>query len=76
MVQPKPAVDKRSATKKSSESPSASEPLLIQRPIATNSRIKQDEKYRKGMYLAFVKNALQQMSNVSGFIAITRALPT
>ncbi|KZP04571.1 RNA polymerase I-specific transcription initiation factor RRN3 [Athelia psychrophila] len=29
------------------------------RPIATNSRVKQDEKYRKDMYLAFVSNALE-----------------
>ncbi|KAH8984254.1 RNA polymerase I-specific transcription initiation factor RRN3 [Lactarius akahatsu] len=30
------------------------------RPIATNSRIKQDERFRKDMHLAFVHNALQQ----------------
>ncbi|KAL0059876.1 DNA independent RNA polymerase I transcription factor [Marasmius tenuissimus] len=34
--------------------------LLIRRPIATNSRIKQDEKTRKDMFLSFVNNALQQ----------------
>ncbi|KAF9464841.1 RNA polymerase I-specific transcription initiation factor RRN3 [Collybia nuda] len=39
---------------------SSSSPSLINRPIATNSRVKQDEKYRKDMYLAFVHNALQQ----------------
>ncbi|KAL4259491.1 RRN3 family protein [Pleurotus pulmonarius] len=33
---------------------------LVRRPIATNSRVKQDEKYRKDMYLVFVNNALQQ----------------
>lgn len=37
---------------------------LVRRPIATNSRIRQNEDYRKDMYLAFVKNALQQKSNV------------
>ncbi|KAF8351692.1 RNA polymerase I-specific transcription initiation factor RRN3 [Amanita rubescens] len=31
-----------------------------ERPIATNSRIKQDQKYRKDMYLAFVNDALQK----------------
>ena len=40
-------------------------PLLVQRPIATNSRVKQDERYRKDMYLAFVNNALQEKVNVS-----------
>lgn len=30
------------------------------RPIATNSRIKKNERFRKDMYLAFVNNALQQ----------------
>lgn len=38
--------------------------LLVRRPIATNSRIKQNESYRKDMYLAFVDNALQQKMNV------------
>ncbi|KAI0252066.1 RNA polymerase I-specific transcription initiation factor RRN3 [Lactifluus subvellereus] len=32
----------------------------LSRPIATNSRIKQDERFRKDMYLAFVNNALHQ----------------
>jgi RNA polymerase I-specific transcription initiation factor RRN3 len=63
MAQPKPSVDKRS-TRTVPKKPSQSS-LLIQRPIATNSRIKQDEKYRKDMYLAFVNNALQQKLNVS-----------
>lgn len=73
MAQPKHTVDKRSTTVPKKPSPPASASLLIQRPIATNSRIKQDEKYRKDMYLAFVNNALQQKSNVSGYLAITRA---
>jgi len=38
--------------------------FLVRRPIATNSRIKQNENYRKDMYLAFVNNALQQKLNV------------
>ncbi|KAI0278642.1 RNA polymerase I-specific transcription initiation factor RRN3-domain-containing protein [Russula aff. rugulosa BPL654] len=32
----------------------------LSRPIATNSRIKQGDRLRKDMYLAFVNNALQQ----------------
>ncbi|KAI0353078.1 RNA polymerase I-specific transcription initiation factor RRN3 [Trametes cingulata] len=43
------------------KSPSAAQSTLyIERPIVTNSRIKQDEQYRKDMHLAFVNNALQQ----------------
>ncbi|KAI6146206.1 RNA polymerase I-specific transcription initiation factor RRN3 [Pisolithus tinctorius] len=33
--------------------------LLIQRPIATNSRVKQDEQFKKDMYIAFINKALQ-----------------
>ena len=36
-----------------------------ERPIKTNSRIIKDEKYRKDMYLAFVRNALIQKAMVS-----------
>ncbi|KAF9814394.1 hypothetical protein IEO21_05128 [Rhodonia placenta] len=47
-----------------SRKPSAStSSLYISRPIATNSRVKQDEQYRKDMHLAFVNNALQQKAN-------------
>ncbi|PIL37371.1 hypothetical protein GSI_01064 [Ganoderma sinense ZZ0214-1] len=69
MEQPKPRINldhlpkKGSKTspsppKRSSSIPSPS-PLHAERPIATNSRIKQDEQYRKDMHLAFVNNALQ-----------------
>ncbi|KAG7097337.1 hypothetical protein E1B28_004694 [Marasmius oreades] len=44
----------------SSTAPNAS--LFMRRPIATNSRVKQDEKTRKDMYLSFVNNALHQKS--------------
>lgn len=45
---------------------------LVRRPIATNSRVKQDEKYRQDMYLVFVNNALQQKAAVRiSFRAIT-----
>ncbi|KAF9567366.1 RNA polymerase I-specific transcription initiation factor RRN3 [Agrocybe pediades] len=37
--------------------------LLIRRPIATNSRVKQDEIFKRDMYLSFVTNALQQKAN-------------
>ncbi|KAJ7930121.1 RNA polymerase I-specific transcription initiation factor RRN3 [Mycena leptocephala] len=61
--QPKPALDsftkRPSASRKASPSPA----VLIRRPIATNSRVKQDEKYRKDMHLAFVNNALLQKAN-------------
>ncbi|KAF9450651.1 RNA polymerase I-specific transcription initiation factor RRN3 [Macrolepiota fuliginosa MF-IS2] len=52
------------AKKKPGSKPSAlASALLIRRPIASNSRIKQNENYRKDMYLAFVNNALQQKLN-------------
>jgi hypothetical protein len=65
----KPILDKFSkhpmASAKSSKSSAGPLHLLKPRPIATNSRVKQDEKYRKDMYLAFVNNALQEKANVS-----------
>ncbi|EJD01473.1 RNA polymerase I-specific transcription initiation factor RRN3 [Fomitiporia mediterranea MF3/22] len=33
---------------------------LATRPIASNSRVRRDEKYRRDMYLAFIDNALNQ----------------
>ena len=45
--------------------------FLVHRPIATNSRIKQNENYRKDMYLAFVNNALQQKLNVRASSPLT-----
>ncbi|KAG7447538.1 RNA polymerase I-specific transcription initiation factor RRN3 [Guyanagaster necrorhizus] len=50
---------KSSATTASSSS-SSSSLLLVRRPIATNSRVKQDEKYRNEMYLSFITSALQE----------------
>jgi RNA polymerase I-specific transcription initiation factor RRN3 len=38
--------------------------VVEERPIKTNSRIVKEEKYRKDMYLAFVRNALIQKSMV------------
>ncbi|KAI0331255.1 RNA polymerase I-specific transcription initiation factor RRN3 [Cubamyces sp. BRFM 1775] len=55
---PKKGPKSPSAPKKSSSAVPSS--LYVERPIVTNSRIKQDEQYRKDMHLAFVNNALQQ----------------
>lgn len=64
-IPPKPALEsftkRPSASRKASPTPAS----LIRRPIATNSRVKQDEKYRKDMHLAFINNALLQKANVS-----------
>ncbi|KAI0751039.1 RNA polymerase I-specific transcription initiation factor RRN3 [Daedaleopsis nitida] len=49
---------KTPSTPKRSSSISSSSTLYAERPIATNSRVKQDEQYRKDMHLAFVNNAL------------------
>ncbi|KAF8735458.1 hypothetical protein AX14_002038 [Amanita brunnescens Koide BX004] len=54
------AMQKRAAKRVKLPSPSPTE-----RPIATNSRIKQDEQYRKDMYLAFINDALQK--KLAGF---------
>ena len=43
-----------------------------ERPIASNSRVRKDEKYRRNMYLAFVDNALVQKARVSTLFAITQ----
>ncbi|KAK7470311.1 DNA independent RNA polymerase I transcription factor [Stygiomarasmius scandens] len=61
--QSKPSLDTFKQAKKSSASRNAVASLLIRRPIATNSRVKQEEKTRKDMFLAFVNNALQQKAN-------------
>ncbi|KIL70295.1 hypothetical protein M378DRAFT_183840 [Amanita muscaria Koide BX008] len=53
------AIPKRAAKRPKLQS-SISSPVLTERPIATNSRIKQDEKYRRDMYLIFVNDALQK----------------
>lgn len=45
--------------------------LLIRRPIATNSRIRQDEILKKDMYLSFVTNALQLKLTVSYIVHST-----
>ncbi|CAK5262553.1 unnamed protein product, partial [Mycena citricolor] len=54
---------KRPTPSHKASSSSLSSPVVIRRPIATNSRVKQDEKYRKDLHLAFVNNALLQKAN-------------
>ncbi|KAF8914242.1 RNA polymerase I-specific transcription initiation factor RRN3 [Gymnopilus junonius] len=54
---------KMPSKKPSASTTSASTNLLIRRPIATNSRVKQDEMFKRDMYLSFVTNALQQKTN-------------
>ncbi|KAG6910121.1 hypothetical protein DXG01_012880 [Tephrocybe rancida] len=61
MAHPKSPVDPKRPTGPQKTDPLSS--LLVRRPIATNSRVKQDEKYKKDMYLSFVNNALQQKTN-------------
>ncbi|KAF8165598.1 RNA polymerase I-specific transcription initiation factor RRN3 [Crassisporium funariophilum] len=57
---PAESASKMASSKKSSAS--ATTTVLIRRPIATNSRIKQDDAFRRDMYLSFVSNALHQKS--------------
>ncbi|RPD66924.1 RNA polymerase I-specific transcription initiation factor RRN3 [Lentinus tigrinus ALCF2SS1-7] len=66
MDQPKPRlVLDDLPTKKGPKTPStprrssSAASLYGERPTVTNSRVKQDEQYRKDMHLAFVNNALQ-----------------
>ncbi|KIK45936.1 hypothetical protein CY34DRAFT_800948 [Suillus luteus UH-Slu-Lm8-n1] len=47
---------------KASSMPSDS-PLFTSRPIATNSRVKQDEQYKKDMFLAYVNKAIREKLN-------------
>ncbi|KAF5363263.1 hypothetical protein D9756_000229 [Leucocoprinus leucothites] len=56
---PSPSTSTTKPKPRSNLSTSISSPL-VRRPIASNSRIRQNESYRKDMYLAFVNNALQQ----------------
>ncbi len=45
---------------------------LVRRPIATNSRVKQDEMMKRDMYLLFVTNALQEKLNVMSFLCFLK----
>ncbi|EMD40585.1 hypothetical protein CERSUDRAFT_111179 [Gelatoporia subvermispora B] len=59
LASPLESYKKRGSPFSSTSTPSQSTPRLL----VTNSRIKQDEQYKKDMYLAFVNNALQQKAN-------------
>ncbi|KAJ3710264.1 RNA polymerase I-specific transcription initiation factor RRN3 [Lentinula raphanica] len=50
-------------SRKNPESYDDGSSILARRPYVTNSRVKQEEKSRKDMYLAFVNNALQEKGN-------------
>ncbi|KAJ7068647.1 RNA polymerase I-specific transcription initiation factor RRN3 [Mycena amicta] len=63
LPQQKPSLDSFAKRSSASASRKASSPSGTIRPIATNSRIKQDDQYRKDMHLAFVNNALLQKAN-------------
>ncbi|KAJ3980642.1 RNA polymerase I-specific transcription initiation factor RRN3 [Lentinula detonsa] len=63
----KPKLDNYASTKQQSRKTSGSRDdtflIPVLRPFVTNSRVKQEEKSRKDMYLAFVNNALQEKAN-------------
>ncbi|KAH9482507.1 RNA polymerase I-specific transcription initiation factor rrn3 [Psilocybe cubensis] len=59
----KPESSKVPPPRKTASHSSATTNLLIRRPIATNSRVKQDEMFKRDMYLSVVTNALQQKAN-------------
>jgi RNA polymerase I-specific transcription initiation factor RRN3 len=46
---------------------------LAQRPIATNSRVRQGEQFKRDMFVAFINKALQEKLNVRA-LACTRLL--
>nr|GAT45355.1 RNA polymerase I-specific transcription initiation factor RRN3 [Mycena chlorophos] len=61
--QAKPSLDsfpKKSSAGSARKAAASAPSGVMRRPIATNSRIKQDDQYRKDMHLAFVNNALVQ----------------
>lgn len=75
-MEPQPKLVLDNLTKSSGKSLKPSPvSLSTSRPIATNSRVKQDEKYRKDMYLAFVNNALQQKANVGPHVSMDFRFP-
>ncbi|KAG2135732.1 RNA polymerase I-specific transcription initiation factor RRN3 [Suillus bovinus] len=50
-------------TKAHSSSMPSDSPLFTSRPIATNSRVKQDEQFKKDMFLAYVNKAIREKLN-------------
>lgn len=63
----------RKASSKASKEASAN--LFLRRPIATNSRVKQDELFKRDMYLSFVSNALQQKTTVRACLSPAATRP-
>lgn len=59
----------KGSAKKATSRRDSSSSILTPRPMVTNSRIKQNEKYRSDMHLVYVNNALEQKSLVSGDMA-------
>lgn len=59
--------------KQTSTTPSTT---VIRRPIASNSRIKKDEIFKRDMYLSFVSNALHQKMNVRPFLLLQSSRTT
>ena len=43
---------------------------LAQRPIATNSRVRQGERFKRDMFIAFIQKALQEKLNVRGLVCM------
>ena len=41
---------------------------LAQRPIATNSRVRQGEQFKRDMFVAFINKALQEKLNVRALV--------
>lgn len=61
--EPTPKVTLDKYTKTSSSSMPSDSPLFTTRPIATNSRVKQDEQFKKDMFLAYVNKAIREKLN-------------
>ncbi|KAF9226904.1 RNA polymerase I-specific transcription initiation factor RRN3 [Gyrodon lividus] len=64
--QPKMTIEKYAKPPPSAKSPSRDAGgilALTQRPIVTNSRVRQDEQFKKDMFIAFINKALQEKLN-------------
>ena len=64
---PKIAIEKYAKSPPQAKSPAhrADRVLaLAQRPIATNSRVRQGEQFKRDMFVAFINKALQEKLNV------------
>ena len=68
---PKIAIEKYA--KSPSPAKSTADPLLssAQRPIATNSRVRQGEQFKRDMFVAFINKALQEKLDVGGLVCMS-----